>query len=57
MKGCLVAKFHKILESRYKTETLQMTYNSKRKGSLEGVYYNVTTNIAKIAIWLTMPKM
>jgi hypothetical protein len=57
MKGCLVAKFHKILESRYKTETLQMTYNSKRKGRLEGVYYNVTTNIAKIAIWLTMPKM
>jgi hypothetical protein len=48
MKGCLVTNFHKILES---------TYNSKRKGRLEGIYYNVTTNIIKIAIWLTMPKL
>ncbi len=48
MKGCLVSNFHKILES---------TYNSKRKGRLEGIYYSVTTNIVKIAIWLTMPKL
>jgi hypothetical protein len=57
IKGCLVANFHKILKSRYNTETLQTTQNSKRKGRLEGIYYNVTTNIAKIAIWLTMPKL
>jgi hypothetical protein len=48
MKGCLVVNFHKILEP---------TYNSKTKGRLEGIYYYVTTNIAKIAIWLTLPKM
>jgi hypothetical protein len=49
MKGCLVANFHNILESRNNTKTLQMTLDSKIKGTLEKLQYNVTINIAKIA--------
>jgi len=48
MKGCLVANFHNILESRNNTKTLQMTLDSKIKGTLEKLQYNVTINIAKI---------
>jgi hypothetical protein len=29
----------------------------KNEGKLEGVYYNLTTNISNIGIWLIMPKL
>jgi hypothetical protein len=42
------SKLSQDFKTKYNIGTFQTTYNSKRKGKLEGVYYNVTINIAKI---------
>ncbi len=47
-KRMFSSKLSQDFKTKYNIGTLQTTYNSKRKGKLEGVYYNVTINIAKI---------
>ncbi len=56
IKWCLVAKFHKILKQGTTSELSKQHRIQKEKGDWKE-YITNTTNIAKIAIWLTMQKL